>query len=897
MDEEIRFHIESRTEDLIRSGLSLREASRQARLEFGAVAAHKDGMRRSLGLGWWDELRADLLYAVRILRKSPSFTAIAVASLALAIGANTTIFSYANQMLFARLGVPQASQLRLLTIIGDEHMAVHDLWGNGSIGTNPSYLDAFPYPVYQQLRKQNSVLEDLFAFKDLPSVNITAADELRVGAAELVSGNFYTQMHLQPELGRPILPSDDGAPGSGSVVVLSDRFWHSEFGGSRNVLGKTIRVNTTLLTIVGVNPPEFLGAAAGSPTSPELFLPLSLVSILNPGSGDTDPVGPGLWWLQIMARARPGIAQPQAEAALSVALNAALRATTTLPKDETIPRVLLYDGSRGDDFDQGELARPIYILLALAALVLLLACANVANLLLARATARQREVSVRMALGAGRVRILRQLFTESLLLATLGGLCGLVLGYLSRNLIPWLMHTGWAGGELNVPFDWRVCAFTAAITLVTALFFGLAPAWRATRAELNTSLKEGSRSATRSRKSRTSKSLVTFQIALSTLLVLCSALFVRTVLNLESVDPGFRAGGLTLFSITLPGAQYPAPKDIATLHRIEQSVAAIPSVGSATLSSMPFVARWSSSGSFYVEGAPIPKSKADDNRDSAARAVVGSSFFSTMSIPILAGRGFTDLDTETSPQVAVINQALARKFFPNTNPIGKRFRIDNDSKNPAPWSEIVGICANTHYQKLNEDLTGIYFTPYRQHTKMGQATFIVRSHLSAQALLPSFRQAVQQIDPNLPVKDVRTQQQQIDATMQQERLFASLTAGFGLLALALACVGIYGIMAYTVSQRTNEIGIRLALGAVRGQIRSMVLREAGGIAAAGVLAGLGVALLLVRLVKSMLYGLKPYDPFTLAGSGLLLLGMALLASWIPAMRASRVEPMEALRHE
>jgi predicted permease len=312
---------------------------------------------------------------------------------------------------------------------------------------------------------------------------------------------------------------------------------------------------------------------------------------------------------------------------------------------------------------------------------------------------------------------------------------------------------------------------------------------------------------------------------------------------------------------------------------------------------MPFVARWSSSGSFYVEGAPIPKSKADDNRDSAARAVVGSSFFSTMSIPILAGRGFTDLDTETSPQVAVINQALARKFFPNTNPIGKRFRIDNDSKNPAPWSEIVGICANTHYQKLNEDLTGIYFTPYRQHTKMGQATFIVRSHLSAQALLPSFRQAVQQIDPNLPVKDVRTQQQQIDATMQQERLFASLTAGFGLLALALACVGIYGIMAYTVSQRTNEIGIRLALGAARERIRIMVLRETAWLALTGVLIGMGITFALIRLIQSMLYGLKPTDPLTLGSGALLLLLVAFIAGWVPAYRASQVNPIDALRNE
>ena len=901
MDAELRFHLESRAEDLIRQGLTRREATRQAKLEFGGIESHKDSIRNTLGLRWIDELWGDLLYATRILRKSPGFTAIAIASLALGIGANTTIFSYANQTLYVRLGVPNPEQLRLFTVRGDEHMVVHDLWGNGSIGAADSHLDAFTYPIYQQFLQRNpalqAVLQDVVAFKDLGSINITAGGSPETGPGELVSGNFYAQMQLRPQLGRGILPSDDGPPGSGSVVVLSDRFWHSAFGGSREVLGKTLRVNTLPLTIVGVNPPEYTGARAGSLTSPELFLPLSLVSVLNPGRGNSDPVGPALWWLTLMARTRPGVSDARAEAALNAVFNAAVRGTITLDKGDTIPRLLLQDGSRGDDFDQGDLAKPTYILLALAGLVLLLACVNIANLMLARATFRQREMGVRLALGAGRGRILRQLMTESLLLAAAGGAFGLVLAYFSRNLIPALIHTGWEGGEFNVPFDWRVFGFTASVAMLTGLLFGIAPALRATRAELNSSLKEGNRAATRARGSKTGKTLVAFQILLSTLLVVCSALFVRTIMNLESVDPGFRARGLTLFSITLPAAQYPAPKDIATLHRIEQAVAAIPGSQSATLSSMPLVAGWYSSSSFLVEGAPAAVTKAEIGRDSANRATVGSSFFSTMSIPILAGRGFTDQDTETSLHVAVINQALARKFFPNTNPIGKRFRVGDGKKDAAPWVEIVGICANTHYHDLKEETAAIQFQPYRQSSEMGSATYIVRSSLTPQVLLPSLRRAVQQIDPNLPVKQVRTQQQQIDATMQQERLFASLTAGFGLLALTLACVGVYGIMAYTVSQRTNEIGIRLALGAVRGQIRSMVLRETGWIAAAGILAGLGVAILLVRLIKSMLYGLKPYDPLTLGGSALLLLLTAIVAGWVPAHRASRVEPVEALRHD
>ena len=837
----------------------------------------------------------DVSYAVRQLRKAPGFAVVVVASLALAIGVNTTIFSYANRMLYMRLGLPHASELRLLSLKGDENMLVHSFSGNGSIGAHDSYLDAFSYPAYQELRKRNTVLGDLVAFNDLGSVNATLDGEAQAVVAEMVSGNFYGAMRLRPELGRGILPSDDGAPGSGSVVVISDRFWHSAFGGSRDVVGKVIRVGSVPLTIVGVNPPEYIGGRAGSPIAPELFLPLSLASVLNPGRGESDPAGPSLWWLQVMARAKPGVSQAQAEAALSVALSAAVRATTTVEKDETMPRVVVQDGSRGDDFGIAELAKPTYILMGLAGLVLLLACANVANLMLARATVRQREMGVRMALGAGRSRILRQLLTESLLLAGIGGVCGLGLGYLARNLVPALMQASWEGGEFNVPFDWRVFGFAAAITLTAGVVFGLAPAWRSTRAELNTTLKEGSKSATRSRKSRGSKALVAFQVMLSTLLVMTSALFVRTIAKLEAVDPGFRANGLTLFSVSLPAAEYPAPKDVAGLRRIEEALAAVPGVQGVTASSMPLVAGWQSSGSFYVEGAPVPTKETQGDYASFAR--VGGSFFSTMSIPILAGRRLNDHDTETSPHVAVVNEALAERFFPGMNPIGKRFRTSNDPKDAVEWIEIVGVCANSHYQSLKEETPRTFYTPYREAKEMGNATFMVRSELPVAVLVPALRHAVQQVDANLPMRNIRTQQEQIDETMQQERMFATLTAGFGLLALVLACVGVYGIMAYTVSQRTNEIGIRLALGAWRGQIGGMVLREAAWIAGAGVLLGLGTTLLLARLVQAMLFGVKPYDAVSLGGSSILLLGMALLASLIPAMRAANVDPMEALRNE
>jgi predicted permease len=500
-----------------------------------------------------------------------------------------------------------------------------------------------------------------------------------------------------------------------------------------------------------------------------------------------------------------------------------------------------------------------------------------------------------MALGASRSRVLRQVLTESLLISLMGGLAGFFLGYLGRNLIPWLTTNSWQGGTLTVSFDWRVFAFTAAVTLFTGILFGVAPAWRLTRAEVNTTLKDSSATTTRKRRAWSGKSIVGFQVALSTLLVMSAVLFLRTLINLNSVDPGFRPENLLLFDINPPIATYPPPKDIALHQQLEAAFAAIPGVQAVSLTDVPLVSDDMSGSDFHVEGAK-PAQPGKDDGVGAMYANVGEHFFSVMTIPILSGRGFTAQDTATSPPVAVINQTLARKYFPNTNPIGHRFRMEETGPN-STWVEIIGICADTRYADMKTDVPPLHFDLYRQKPDVGGVTYIVRTQLPAENITPALRRVVQQIDPDLPITTIRTQEQQIAATMQQERMFASLTAGFGILALALACVGIYGIMAYTVSQRTNEIGIRLALGAARSCIRAMVLREAGWMAVTGVVIGLAAAFALMRLVRSMLYGLKPGDPTSLTASALLLLAMALIAAWIPALRASRVEPMEALRHD
>ncbi len=902
MEAEIRFHLESRTEDLVRDGFTPREAARRARLEFGTVATHKELMRHSLGLRSIDALWADLLYAVRILRKSPGFTAIAVASLALAIGANTTIFSYANQMLFVRLDVPHPEQLRLFRLTGDDHIALRQIVGEDAyFGDDGQFhLGVFPYPAYRQLRRQNQVVEDIAAFTQIPDVDITAAGSPEAGKAELVSGNFYAQLQVKPQLGTPIEPGDDGAPGAGAVAVISDSFWHRKFGGDQDVIGKTIRVNRALVTVVGINPPGFRGPVSGDATAPEVFLPISMISVVVPVSGRPPTLtDPNNFCVQLMARARPGVSTATAQTALNAAFNAAFRGTAIMNKGETVPRLSLEDGSRGITSGMRGLLRPLYVLLGLAGLVLLLACANIANLMLARASFRQREMSVRMALGAGRARILRQVLTESLLLSAMGGVAGFVLGYASRNMIPWLMRTGWDGGELPVGFDWRVFGFTAAVTLLTGVVFGLVPALRSTRVEINSALQEGTRTASRRRKAWSGKAIVAFQVALSTLLVISAIFFLRTLWNLNSVDPGFRTKNLLLVDVTPPRTRNAASQPSNLHSRVANAFASVPGVQDVTYVNHPLGAA-SGQGLFEIEGrqsAIFTDPKKTGHEDELAMvSFVGPHFFSTMSIPILAGRGFTAEDTENSIPVSVVNQALARKFFPNSNPIGRRFfRGLGDKK--TRWIEIIGICANVRYNDMRHAPPPVHFDLDLQRPAFGPMTYIIRSPIPPSTLLPALRRALQQVDPDLPLNNIRTQQQQIDAGMQQERMFASLTAGFGILALALACVGIYGIMAYTVSQRTNEIGIRLALGAARGQIRAMVLREAGGMAAAGVAGGLGVALLLLRLVRSMLYGLKPGDPLSLAGSALLLLGIALIAGWIPAARASKIEPMEALRHD
>ena len=776
MEAELACHLEALTADLVRAGHAHAEAARRARIALGTATVHKEGMRASLGLRWWDEFGADLRYGLRILRKSPGFTAIAAISLALAIGANTTIFSLAKSLLYDRLGVPHAEQLRRLSWLGDKHNAVQNMWGEFGPAPdgNGMIASVYSYPVYRQMRAHNQKMQDLLAYNE-DSMNATVQGNARRAVVAMVSGNYFDVLETRPQLGRTLAPSDDTVGAANPVAVISDGLWQREFGGTSAALGQSIRVNQLLMTIVGVAPKGFTGAK-NVQSSPDIFVPLAMQPLI-------DPKGPKggllddaeLWWLEVAGRIKPGVSDAVAQASLNVELAAATRATIAVKADETVPRLVLEDGSRGLGYAALRFKKPVYVLMGMTGFVLLLACANIANLLLARGAQRQREMSVRLALGAGRGRILRQLLTESLLLAGIGGAGGLVLSYLGRNAIPKLLSNSWEQPQMNVSMDWGVFAFASGVTLLTGLIFGMTPAWLAARAEVSSSLKESAQTTTRRRRGLNGKALVAFQIALSTLLVVGAGLFLRTLFALDSVDVGFRTDHLILFEVAPPAKKYDNGKDVQLHQRLEQGFAALPGVEGVAPSWMAYIADNMSNDDFIVEGEP---GKGDHSGTEDVN-VTSNSFFQTMGIPITAGRGFGAQDTSTSLKVAVINQALAKERFPNVSPLGKRFRADRDSKD---WVQIVGVCADTLYANLRDPAPPQFFMPYVQQKEVGGMTYAIRTRLGPGQLAPALRRVVQQADRDLPIVDLRTQREQIDANMQMERLFAALTVGFGVLA-------------------------------------------------------------------------------------------------------------------
>ena len=893
LDDELRSHLEMATQENRRRGMSDEEARRKAMRDFGGVTQVRETVRMREGLPFFENLSRDLGYALRMLRKSPGFAAIAIGSLALGIGANTAIFSIAKQVLLDRLNVPHPAELRLFAWRSARKSVVHSSWGDWDKTSNGVTSTSFSYPVYQLMRKQNHQLADLFAFKNLGRMNVTVDGEAEVVQGDLVSGNFYQQMGVEPQLGRAIGPADDEKPGASPVATISDGYWTRRFNRSPAVIGKTILVNLVNVTVVGVNPKAFTGAK-GAQSSPEIFLPFSMQPLIQPDSRETSLLtSDRLWWVQIMARAKPGVDEGKARAALDVALKSAVRATMTVKPDESVPDLILTDGSRGMNEASRQMSRPLCVLMSLVGLVVLLACANMANLLLARSAARQREMSVRMALGAGRPRILRQVLTESLLLAVLGGLVGLLVGYFGRNAILAMLSSPAEPTVLPAGLDWRVFAFNAALSLATGILFGVAPAWQATRTQVSSALKDNAQTTTRRRRGMANRAIVGFQVALSTLLVVVAGFFLRTVINLNRVDPGFDPRNIVLFELRPPQTEYPGAKEAALFRQIVERLSAVPGVESVSPTSVAPLSRSYESDDFVPVGVKAAPGTAQD----ADNTTVGDRYFATFRIPMVAGRDFAPTDTETSSRVAIVNRALVKQFFPNVDPVGKSFTTSGPKDQKLVY-QIVGVCADTRYGSLREDPPPVFYLDYRQAPEIDWGmTFAVKTRSARAGITPSLRRAVQSVDQNLPLTDVRTQEEQIDELLMNERIFADLSTGFGILALVLACIGIYGLMAYSVSRRTNEIGIRMALGARSEQVLRMVLSEAVWMTAAGLVIGLGGAVALGRLIASQLYGLKAWDPPTLVASAALLILVALGASWVPAHRAASVDPVAALKAE
>jgi predicted permease len=882
MDTELRFHIDSFTADLVRQGVSPEEATRRARMEFGGVEVHKEDCRESLGLRLWDELRADCRYSLRMMRQNPGFTAVAVISLGLGIGANTAIFTFAKEILLTSMAVPHSEGLRMLNweLVDPKAHFPGPVWGSFS----PSLPSPFPYRLYQEMRRHNKVLDDLLAFKDVYHLSATVNGQAESVDGMLVSGNFYQTLAPRVIAGRPIVPEDDSLSAS-PVVVISDAYWSSRFGRSADALGKVISLNRVPVTIIGVNAPEFKGAKAGG--TPEIFLPLSLQPQVLPIRDGSLLAIDNYWWLMIMGRLKPGVTDQAANAALEVSFRNAFRAT--IPSTKDIPRFSIIRGSRGLDRRQLQFTKPIYLLLALAGLVLLIACANLANLLLARSSTRQREMSLRLAMGASRPRVMRQVLAEAMLLAVLGGTAGLLLGYWGRNLVPSLFEDSWHQSGIDPQMDWRVFAFAFAISLITGLLFGVAPAWRCTRADVNSGLKETGRMSTSRPKAFLGKALVVFQVSLSLLLLIGAGLFLRTLLNLRTTTIGFNPEHILLFDINPPRSQYPWPK--GTLRQIEEKIAALPGIQSVTMSAAPLLANSMDRNCFRPTGKPSGPAEQDPPWTNS----VGPNFFETFGIPILNGRSFTARDNQNVPEVAIVNRRFAKEVFPNEDPVGRTITSCEPGDNPTPI-EIVGVSEDAKYSDIRAEAPPTIYFSIQQNYK-SRATFELKTAASTPSIVSEIRESVRSVDKDLPVQDVRTQTQQIDATLSSERAFATLTSAFGLLALILASIGIYGIMAYTVSRRTNEIGIRMALGARSSQVLSMVLRETFLLALIGIAAGLAAAAALTRLAASMLYNLKPTDPITFGAAALVLVVIALAAGFTPAHRASRVDPMHALRHE
>jgi predicted permease len=865
-----------------------------------------------------ETLWQDLRYGARMLLKARGFTAIAVLSLALGIGANTALFSVVDVMLLKRLPVKEPERLVLFRSTAQREFSTGSYTGSSMTdsATGLRNMTSFPYQSFQRMREQESALSDIFAFGNV-GLNVSADGRADVASGQAVSGDYFAALGVQPLLGR-VLAEEDDDDKAGAAAVLSYRYWMQRFGGDPEVIGKQINLNNVAFTIIGVTQPGFEGTMQAGSTQ-DVTIPIAWESKVYVDRERSNMNG-GVWWLRLMGRLKPGATAEQARAQLEgsfhqsvvehrSARQAQTRAAGGTPArdldPEQYPRLFLDPGGQGEMNSRQYYAPSLYMLLGVVGLVLLIACANVANLLLSRAAARQKEIGIRLALGASRGRLIRQLLTESLLIAALGGMTGILFALWIKNGL--LAVNDWGGRgmrALEPRLDWRVLGFTVALSLVTGIVFGLAPAWRSTKVDLTPALKDSARSSSSASRSLLSRGLVVLQVALSLLLLVGAGLFLRTLLNLQRGETGFNARNLLLFGIQPGLIGYKDEKLRQLYQQITERLEAVPGVLAVTFSRTALLSQSMSSRNVYLRSAlSVPPDSEGRIKSSGDVYIhqVRENFLEAMEIPLLAGRTLRLEDDARGPKVVVVNQTFANKYFPDENPVGKRFTYDSTKPDEV---EIVGLAQDAKYARQRDEIPPTAYSSWRQELRsMSGATIEVRTAGDPAAAVAAIRQAVAEVDGNLPLNNIKTQVEQADETLRMERLFAKLLTLFGVLAQQLAAIGLFGVMAYAVSQRTREIGIRMALGADRSDVLKMILRQGMTLALLGVVLGLAGAYVLTKYLesvldlKSMLYGVRVSDPLTYGVIAVGLTLVALVACYIPARRATKVDPMVALRYE
>ncbi len=826
---------------------------------------------------WEDEMFQDLRYGFRMLLNNKMFTLVAALSLALGIGANTAIFSLINAMMLRMLPVKDAQELAIFTTIGGER-------GTGY---------AFSYPLYEMFRDRNQSFNGVIAGANVLRARLIVNESGAVETAQeqRVSGNFFSTLGVGAVVGRTFTQADDD-PASAQPAVISYEFWKRRFGLDPGVVGRKVAINDTPLVIVGVTPPGFSGFDVGA--RPDLWWPIRVLN--DPGLSRRTSV-----WLRVMGRLRPGASMAQAQAEMDVIFQrqtgvAAAPAGRKGPKSFYGNGVRLETGAGGYTL-RNQFRQPLLILMTTVALVLLIACVNVANLLLSRAATRRKEIAVRLAVGAGRFRLIRQLLTESFLLAMIGGVAGLFFARLcARALLTFLPEQ--TRGALDVSPDARVLGFTLAISVLTGLLFGLAPAWQATRVNLTASLKDQTGASAGRSRLALNKLLVGAQVALSVFLLIGAGLFVRSLRNLRSLDTGFDHENIVQFSID-PGGGYNLEQRVNLNKQMLSRMEALPGARSAALSNSGLLSPFGT-----LTGVTLPgDARRADEHPPCWTLSVGPRFFETMKMPILAGREFGPQDerpasqdnqsaSNAQPRHVVINQMMARYFFGDENPIGKRLILEQQQE-----LEIIGVAKGAKYRSLREPATHTFYLSYFEQPTPRNMTLYLRTVGDPIDYAATVQRLVREIDPQLQVVELRTMTDVVNESLMNERFIAQTASAFSLFALLLACVGLYGVMSYAVARRTNEIGIRIALGALPANVVRMVMREVSLLIALGVGVGLAAAMATTRLVGALLFELSPTDPLTIALATLMMIAVAALAGYLPARRASRIDPMVALRYE